>query len=127
MLKGAPRAALPPLPTMLELPKAPWWRRVGRARGVATTRLGDPTTGISPVQDRHAVELAFRDGEIVVRGSLVMSGYEQPEANAECWTAEGWLRSGDLGYLDGNGWLTVKCLDDGSEAKRRGKRRRLPW
>ena len=40
--------------------------RIARS-GVATTRLGDPTTGISPVQDRHAVELAFRDGEIVVR------------------------------------------------------------
>jgi type II secretory pathway component PulJ len=40
--------------------------RIARS-GVATTRLGDSSTGISPVQDRHAVELAFRNGEIVVR------------------------------------------------------------
>lgn len=39
--------------------------RIARS-GVATTRLGD-LTGISPVQDRHAVELTFRDGELVVR------------------------------------------------------------
>lgn len=39
--------------------------RIARS-GVATTRLGG-VTGISPVQDRHAVELAFRDGELVVR------------------------------------------------------------
>ena len=40
--------------------------RIARS-GVATTRLGDQAKGISPVQDRHAVELAFRDGSIVVR------------------------------------------------------------
>ena len=40
--------------------------RIARS-GVATTRLGASEAGISPVQDRHAVELAFRDGALMVR------------------------------------------------------------
>ncbi len=35
--------------------------------GVATVRLADESSSISPIQDRHAVELAFRDGGLVVR------------------------------------------------------------
>lgn len=49
------------------------------------------------------------DGEVLVRGPLVFQGYfGQPEKTAETFTADGWLRSGDLGHLDGDGylWLT---------------------
>ncbi len=46
-------------------------------------------------------------GEIVVRGENVMLGYWQnPKATAET-IRDGWLHTGDLGYLDGDGFLYV--------------------
>ena len=46
-------------------------------------------------------------GEIVVRGSLVMSGYfEDPQATAEV-TTNGWHRTGDVGYVDDDGFVYI--------------------
>jgi len=46
-------------------------------------------------------------GEVVIRGPSVVSGYENnPEANAKSYT-NGWFRTGDQGFLDGDGYLTL--------------------
>jgi len=46
-------------------------------------------------------------GEIVVRGPITMSGYwQRPEATAET-IREGWLRTGDLGVFDEDGFVTL--------------------
>jgi long-chain acyl-CoA synthetase len=47
-------------------------------------------------------------GEIAVRSPSVMLGYyENPEATAEVITPDGWLLTGDLGYLDDDGFIFI--------------------
>ena len=49
-----------------------------------------------------------QEGEIVVRGDNVMQGYlDQPEETAKTITPDGWLRSGDLGKMDDDGFVFV--------------------
>jgi oxalate---CoA ligase len=46
-------------------------------------------------------------GEVVIRGPNVIQGYENnPEANAKSFT-DGWFRTGDQGFLDADGYLTL--------------------
>ena len=48
------------------------------------------------------------DGEILVRGPVTTIGYlDRPDATAELLNAEGWLSTGDIGFLDADGFLTI--------------------
>jgi fatty-acyl-CoA synthase len=56
----------------------------------------------------EGVSLRIVEGEIQVRGWNVMKGYyNNPEANAKAFTADGWLRTGDLGELTADGRLRM--------------------
>ncbi|SCG38289.1 AMP-dependent synthetase/ligase [Micromonospora halophytica] len=48
------------------------------------------------------------DGEILIAGDLIFQGYWQNEAaSAEALTTDGWFRTGDLGRLDSEGFLSI--------------------
>ena len=62
--------------------------------------VGKPLPGVE-------VKLAD-DGEILTRGSNVFREYwRNPEATRETFTADGWLRTGDLGSIDEDGFVSI--------------------
>ena len=70
----------------------------GRAYG-NEARIADPQGRTLPPHET---------GEIMVRGPNVMKGYyKDPEESARAITADGWLHTGDLGYLDEDGFVFV--------------------
>jgi long-chain acyl-CoA synthetase len=62
--------------------------------------VGPPTPGIEIRLDE--------DGEVLVKADCVMPGYRNlPEKNAEAFDDDGWLRTGDIGEIDEDGYLTI--------------------
>jgi long-chain acyl-CoA synthetase len=58
--------------------------------------------------DGTSIRINHDDGEIQIRGACVMDGYHNlPDKTAETFTDDGWLRTGDLGKIDADGFLTV--------------------
>ncbi len=66
-----------------------------------------PRMDIKIVDDNLQEVPIGEKGEIIIRGGNVMKGYwKNPEATAET-IVDGWLRTGDMGYMDADGYLYV--------------------
>lgn len=74
----------------------------------ALRKLGSAGKPLFPTELRiERAEGADAVGEIVIRGPTLTPGYaNQPEATAQVWR-DGWFHTGDLGYLDEEGYLYV--------------------
>ncbi|MTE17357.1 AMP-dependent synthetase/ligase [Nocardia aurantiaca] len=55
----------------------------------------------------HGAKVAD-DGELLIRGPVVFSGYwNNPEATADCFDTDGWFKTGDLGAIDEQGFVSI--------------------
>ena len=62
---------------------------------------------VGPVSPGAEIKLAD-DGEVLIRGPVVTSGYRnQPDKTREAIDDEGWLHTGDVGQFDEDGYLTI--------------------
>ena len=73
-----------------------------------TTGLPMPSTDVVLLDDNDRVAGVGGAGEVCVKGPKVMQGYwQQPEANARAFTADGYFRTGDIGVFDERGFLKI--------------------
>jgi long-chain acyl-CoA synthetase len=66
------------------------------------TRVGSVGRPLDGVEVRIA-----EDGEILVRGDLVMEGYWGRPDDTAATIRDGWLHTGDIGHLDADGYLSI--------------------
>jgi fatty-acyl-CoA synthase len=95
-------------------PDDPFERLLTNGRRRVAGPSGDPELGGLLVEYRVVDPETGKDvpdgdvGELVARGPGVTAGYyKRPDATAEAFTADGWLRSGDLGRFDADGYLML--------------------
>ncbi|GAA1701609.1 long-chain fatty acid--CoA ligase [Microbacterium sediminicola] len=99
------------------------------SQGYGMTETSPGATSLSPAMTREKqgsvglphffteVRIADENGDMVPRGTVgeieisgpnVFPGYhDRPDANETAFTDDGWFRSGDLGYLDADGYLYI--------------------
>lgn len=71
----------------------------GRVLPLAQVRIVAPDGTVQPVG---------QSGEIQLKGAMVMAGYwNRPEDTAAAFTTDGWLRTGDVGYVDDEGYIFI--------------------
>ncbi len=75
---------------------------------VVGNKPGSVGMPIKTVQMKTINENEDGEGELCVKGDIVMMGYyNNPEANAEAFTEDGWFKTGDLGRIDDEGFVFI--------------------
>ncbi|KAJ3742665.1 hypothetical protein DFH05DRAFT_1501677 [Lentinula detonsa] len=76
----------------------------------SSTGLATPVNDLLIMDPQTLKEVPVGNmGEVWIRGVNVMQGYwKDPEATVQAITTDGWLRSGDLGCIDEEGFLFIK-------------------
>jgi len=72
--------------------------------------VGIPFDGVElRIADENNKTLAVNEtGEIQLRGPNICSGYwQRPDATKETWTSDNWFKTGDLGFIDSDGYLSI--------------------
>ncbi|WP_280437351.1 acyl-CoA synthetase [Nocardia carnea] len=74
--------------------------------------VGIPVQGVQTRLRDEAGQPVPHDGSSIgglqVRGPMLFDGYfGRPEATAECWTEDGWFRTGDVAAIDANGFHRI--------------------
>lgn len=78
----------------------------GAATGIPAQKIKPGSIG--PAASYNQVRIDPATGEIQVKGPNVFMGYlNQPEKTAETFTPDGWLRTGDVGSVDGEGFFRI--------------------
>ena len=72
---------------------------VGKALPSVDIKIVDP--------EKNAVLGPMEEGEIALKGPMVMTGYYKNELETQRVLKEGWFFSGDIGYLDSDGYLFI--------------------
>ncbi|AZN73592.1 long-chain fatty acid--CoA ligase [Georhizobium profundi] len=82
--------------------------RFDRAEFTGTIGLPLPSTEIA-IRDEDGKDLGIGDvGEICIRGPQVMKGYwQRDDETAKVMTSDGFFRSGDMGYMDEDGYTKI--------------------
>jgi long-subunit acyl-CoA synthetase (AMP-forming) len=63
---------------------------------------------VGPAAPGIEIKLADEDNEILIKGAIVMAGYRNaPDKTKETMTDDGWLKTGDIGEFDEDGYLTI--------------------
>jgi long-chain acyl-CoA synthetase len=74
----------------------------------ATVGLPFPSTDIKLLDAEDKETAIGVPGEVCAKGPQVMRGYwQKPQANADAFTPDGYLRTGDIGVFDDNGFLKI--------------------
>ena len=79
--------------------------------GIRFGTVGTAIAGVSlRIVDDAEKELPLgAEGEVCVKGDNVMKGYwNNPDATRDSFTADGWLKTGDIGVLDADGYLSIR-------------------